>query len=97
MSSPNSSLQGSGNYKEEKPERLEKPKGMEGTKESMSSRHDRIDTHELTELTETVVASTGPVHVQTRQGPSAEREREVASLSQTGKLSPTVSCLQMKR
>lgn len=48
--------QGSGNYVEEEAERLQEPEGMEDTKETVSSRHNGTDTHELTE---TVAACTG--------------------------------------
>lgn len=59
-----------GSYKEKEAERWRESEGMEGTKETVPSRHDRTDSHTNSQA---VAACLGSAYVQARGGPSAEK------------------------
>lgn len=92
MCSSNSSLQGSGSCVEEEAERLEEAEGMDDTKETVSSNHNRTDTHELTETDMTACTglarskSDGVLALRARSGHKPP--------SLTKMLSPIDNCLQ---
>ena len=57
-------------YIKEDAERFEEPEVMDGTKEILSSRYNKTNTHISSQR---LGAWGGPTQVQSRQGPSAER------------------------
>lgn len=88
--SSNSFAQSSGNYGEEEAKRLEEPEEMDNYfKETLSSRHNCMDTHKDPESVTSCRPSRGPI----RQAPSTVRgcEHESPPLSLTWKGSP-INC-----